>query len=83
MYDLMIDRIIQVDAKHAQHDDGYFVFEEMIRDVLLYWSRDDWIKDNIRLDYLEQRGNSNSNKIWTRIKWFQMECIPFGEYHCT
>ncbi|KAJ3312998.1 hypothetical protein HDV04_002480 [Boothiomyces sp. JEL0838] len=55
MYDLMIDRIIQVDAKHAQHDDGYFVFEEMIRDVLLYWSRDDWIKDNIRLDYLEQR----------------------------
>ena len=40
---MVVDRILQIDSKHCQQDDHYFVFEEVVRDVLLYWSRDDWI----------------------------------------
>ena len=43
--DLLVDRIVQVDAKHSQNDDGYFVFEEMVTDIMLLWSRDEWIKE--------------------------------------
>ncbi len=47
-YDLMIDRIICLDAKHAQNDDAYFVFEEVICEVVLLWSRDTWITKQLQ-----------------------------------
>ncbi|KAI8923374.1 hypothetical protein BC831DRAFT_471306 [Entophlyctis helioformis] len=43
-HDLLVDRLIQLDAKHAGNDDGYFVFEDMVRDVLLLWTRDVWLQ---------------------------------------
>ncbi|KAJ3000747.1 hypothetical protein HDV02_003549 [Globomyces sp. JEL0801] len=41
--DLIIDRMIQIDSKHAQNDDGYFIFEDLIKKIMMYWSRDNWI----------------------------------------
>lgn len=39
-YDLLVDRLVQLDSKHAGNDDGYFVFEDNIREMLLLWTRD-------------------------------------------
>jgi hypothetical protein len=46
-YELLTDKIIFSDVRKVQNDDNYFVFEEIIRDVLLMWSRDEWIYENI------------------------------------
>lgn len=43
--DLLIDKIIQVESKNCQSDDQYFVFEDKLKDILLYWSRDTWFRD--------------------------------------
>jgi hypothetical protein len=47
-YNLLLDRVLQLESKHCQNDDQYFVFEDIVRDVLLYWSRDEWIPTKLR-----------------------------------
>lgn len=46
-FDLLIDHLILVDSKHCQNHDNYFVFEDILCEILLYWSRDTWIPNNI------------------------------------
>jgi hypothetical protein len=46
-FNLLMDRVVELESKHCQNDDHYFVFEETIRDVLLYWSRDDWVSNRL------------------------------------
>jgi Rab-GTPase-TBC domain len=46
-YDLLIDHLLQVDTKHCQNHDNFFVFEDVLREALLYWSRDPWIRKDI------------------------------------
>jgi hypothetical protein len=54
----LIDRIIQIDSKHCQNHDQYFVFEENIHDVLLLWTRDAWIpKRLIEMGYQIKNGD--------------------------
>ncbi|KAJ3127615.1 hypothetical protein HK098_006054 [Nowakowskiella sp. JEL0407] len=45
-HELITDKIILVDEKLCRNDDTFFVFEDILRDVMLYWSRDPWICDN-------------------------------------
>ncbi|KAI9011322.1 hypothetical protein BC832DRAFT_339384 [Gaertneriomyces semiglobifer] len=46
--DLLLDRILRSDVKQCQNDDTYFVFEDELRTVLWYWSRDPWINNRMR-----------------------------------
>ena len=40
-YDLLVDRLICAETKRlAEQDDNYFVFEELIKQTLLAWTRD-------------------------------------------
>lgn len=49
-YELITDACINREVRKCQEDDTYFVFEEIIRDVLLLWGRDEWIKSKISAD---------------------------------
>eukprot|EP00842_Homolaphlyctis_polyrhiza_P001229 jgi/Hompol1/2106/HPOL_005843-RA len=49
-YDLLIDRLIQIDAKLAGNDDSYFVFEEILREILILWTRDVWLRKAVTCD---------------------------------
>ncbi|RKO88029.1 hypothetical protein BDK51DRAFT_51669 [Blyttiomyces helicus] len=40
-YDLLIDRFIHVDVRQCQNDDTYFVFEDVLSEILLLWTRDE------------------------------------------
>ena len=51
----ILDRVLIMESKHCQNDDNYFVFEDLIRTVLLYWSRDVWIKDQLNLEDTKER----------------------------
>ncbi|KAJ3068735.1 hypothetical protein HDU98_008133 [Podochytrium sp. JEL0797] len=42
-YSLLIDRMIISDVSECKSDDTYFVFEEMVQEILLLWSRDEWV----------------------------------------
>ncbi|KAJ3196696.1 hypothetical protein HK101_008035 [Irineochytrium annulatum] len=42
-YDLLVDRVILQDVKRCQNDDTYFVFEDIVRDIMIIWSRDEWV----------------------------------------
>ena len=46
-YDLLVDRILVMDVKHAQNDDAYFVFEDTLKEVMMFWSRDEWLVDKV------------------------------------
>ncbi|KAI9101131.1 hypothetical protein DFS34DRAFT_648017 [Phlyctochytrium arcticum] len=46
-HELLIDRIIQVDARQCRNEDSYFVFEDLLRNVMMYWIRDEWIARRI------------------------------------
>ena len=46
-----MDRVLHLDAKHSQNDDSYFVFEEVIRDMLLLWTRDTWITEKLTTEH--------------------------------
>ncbi|KAL2916560.1 hypothetical protein HK105_203993 [Polyrhizophydium stewartii] len=59
-YDLLVDRLVRLDAKHASNDDGYFVFEDMVREVLLLWTRDVWMRRVLPLDPTNALGSNNN-----------------------
>ncbi|KAI9333531.1 hypothetical protein DFJ73DRAFT_854114 [Zopfochytrium polystomum] len=76
-YELLTDRLILQEVKKCQDDDTYFVFEEMARDILLLWSRD----ESIASQYGEQLTGSMEDDVrpvstgmrgrWSsEIKWF-------------
>ena len=46
--DLLMDRIVHLDAKHCQNDDSYFVFEDTVRDMLMFLIRDPIINDGVK-----------------------------------
>ncbi|KAJ3296579.1 hypothetical protein HDU79_006201 [Rhizoclosmatium sp. JEL0117] len=41
-YDLLIDQMIIYDSEDCKADENYFVFEDMVQDILLLWTRDEW-----------------------------------------
>ncbi|KAI8816395.1 uncharacterized protein EV422DRAFT_291043 [Fimicolochytrium jonesii] len=45
--DLIIDRLIRIDARQCRNDDTYFVFEDVLRDIMLRWGRDAWVAEQI------------------------------------
>lgn len=45
--DLLMDRIVHLDSKHCQNDDSYFVFEDVVRDMLMFLIRDPWIHEQL------------------------------------
>jgi hypothetical protein len=55
-FDLLIDHLILVDSKHCQNHENYFVFEEKLCEMLLYWSRDTWISQNLPESSLNEMG---------------------------
>ena len=61
-----MDRIILADVKHCQNDDNYFVFEELLNSIMLFWSRDEWFAD--KLDSVNQLGVHRINSISTDLK---------------
>ncbi|KAG4085115.1 hypothetical protein H8356DRAFT_1317682 [Neocallimastix lanati (nom. inval.)] len=42
-FDLLIDDVIQNDVKQIQNDDSYFIFEDILSQVMYYWTRDNWL----------------------------------------
>ncbi|EGF83808.1 hypothetical protein BATDEDRAFT_21298 [Batrachochytrium dendrobatidis JAM81] len=46
-YDLLVDKLIQLDSKHSANDNSYFVFEDMVCQILLLWTRDEWLSTAI------------------------------------
>ena len=40
-----------MDVKNCQNDDSFFVFEEILYEVMLYWLRDEWFADKIDKPY--------------------------------
>jgi len=42
-YELLIDDVIQNDVKQIQNDDSYFIFEDILSQVMYYWTRDNWL----------------------------------------
>ena len=49
IYLTIIDKIIQIDSKHSQNNDEYFVFQEIIQTILYYFIRDEWIPNRLNL----------------------------------
>ncbi|KAJ3126064.1 hypothetical protein HK100_010460 [Physocladia obscura] len=45
-YKLLTDIVIVNAAKECKDDDNYFVFEEMIQEILLLFSQDEWVREN-------------------------------------
>ncbi|KAI9341652.1 hypothetical protein BDR26DRAFT_1006982 [Obelidium mucronatum] len=41
-YELLTDHMIISDSEDCKADDNYFVFEDLVQDILLLWSRDEW-----------------------------------------
>ncbi|KAJ3217959.1 hypothetical protein HDU67_006987 [Dinochytrium kinnereticum] len=69
-YDLLIDRVILSDSRQCQDDDSFFVFEDIIRDVMILWSRDNWI----------QRRLSDSNQFLGNYSVPMEESIIKGQW---
>ncbi|KAI8806687.1 hypothetical protein BJ742DRAFT_773940 [Cladochytrium replicatum] len=60
-YDLLIDRLIHADVRQCQSDDSYFVFEDILKDVILFWSRDPWIAGKVKPAYNICLGGATSD----------------------
>jgi hypothetical protein len=45
--ELVYDRLLLVDVKHCQNDEAYFVFEEILNKIILFWSRDAWYMNRV------------------------------------
>jgi hypothetical protein len=43
-----MDRLILTEVKKCQDDDTYFVFEDMVRDILILFMRDDGVADAVK-----------------------------------
>lgn len=90
-YDLLIDRIIHLESKHCQNHDQYFVFEGIIRETLLLWTRDLWVPERLqRLGYKiveDETANTNSLiPIWGISLYLMPLCYLFenpGELYFT
>ncbi|KAJ3053462.1 hypothetical protein HK097_004213 [Rhizophlyctis rosea] len=47
LHDFLVDRLIHADVARIQNDDTFFVFEDTVRNMILFWLRDEWIGRNI------------------------------------
>eukprot|EP00761_Pharyngomonas_kirbyi_P009304 gb/GECH01009320.1/.p1 GENE.gb/GECH01009320.1/~~gb/GECH01009320.1/.p1 ORF type:complete len:590 (+),score=124.72 gb/GECH01009320.1/:1-1770(+) len=46
---LLTDYLVALDVRRVSDDDNYFVFEEMLEEVMLNFSRDPWIRSNVQV----------------------------------
>ncbi|TPX60503.1 hypothetical protein SpCBS45565_g07476 [Spizellomyces sp. 'palustris'] len=63
-YDLLIDRLIRIDARQCRNDDCYFVFEDIISDVMSYWVRDEWIAQHAAAEQKQSHVMACPGKIY-------------------
>jgi hypothetical protein len=49
--DLLVDAILFQDLQKCLDDDTFFLFDEMLNKILLYWSRDPWLKPILAEDH--------------------------------
>lgn len=81
-YDFIIDRLLREDAKQCQEDDDYFVFEEMITQVLLLWSRKSYFDKSFLSHSLSQMENFDiswaTKRIVYPIRGFSVYAMPIS-----
>ena len=60
-YDLVVDRLLRADVKQqCAHDDEYFVFEELVLQILLLWSRDPTLLEKTAVRWTPPAGTTKS-----------------------
>ncbi|KAI8919069.1 hypothetical protein DFJ77DRAFT_261663 [Powellomyces hirtus] len=42
-HELLVDHLVQADARQCRNDDAFFVFEDVLKEMMLFWIRDEWI----------------------------------------
>ncbi|KAJ3221663.1 hypothetical protein HK099_003254 [Clydaea vesicula] len=51
-YIYLTDLIISIDTEICKNDDNFFIFEDIIKGILMLWSRDDWFLEKMDNDEL-------------------------------
>ncbi|KAJ3148321.1 hypothetical protein HDU86_007503 [Geranomyces michiganensis] len=42
-HELLVDHLVTADARQCANDDAFFVFEDVLKEMMLFWIRDEWI----------------------------------------
>ncbi|KAJ3164599.1 hypothetical protein HDU88_005246 [Geranomyces variabilis] len=42
-HELLVDHLVTADARQCANDDALFVFEDVLKEMMLFWIRDEWI----------------------------------------